>query len=102
MADVTKRVVISEELSEQINAIAKERHLYPADVIRHVLEDYVEAKRNGLSPIVVERLNEMTNAIQGLSYILETRTTTMQNSLDTISNLQVSDNYLLDKDGSQE
>ena len=101
MADVLKRIKISEELSEEINKIAKERHLYPADVIRHILEDYIEADRNKLDPLVVTRLNEMTQSIEGLSYIIESRFTGMQNSLDTIFNLEVSDNYLLDDENEK-
>lgn len=100
MSDVLKRVSISKETSDAINKIAKERDLYPADVIRHILDDYVEARKNNIDPLVLSRMNELTEVIRNTNILIESGFNNMDNRFDTIANLNTGSDYLVD-DGDE-
>lgn len=102
MGEVSKRVVISDELNDQINEIAKERNLYPVDVIKQILEDYIISKKSGIDSVTLLRLNELTEAIKHLSYIIETNSDNTVTILESIANLNVGGSYLDDEDGESE
>ncbi len=101
MAVIRKRVNLSEDVNEKVNQLAEERDIYPSKLINDILEDYFEAERNRLDDFTTRRLNQMQLAIEQLAYVHETQFNTLNNKINTISNLATSDNYLLDGDSHE-
>lgn len=98
---VLKRVNVNKKMNQRISDIAKKRRLTHDDIINEALDHYFsDAEVNSdlkEEDIYTQRLNQLTKAIEGLSFDLGSMNEDIRNRLNILLEYNESPNYLKDE-----
>lgn len=98
---VLKRVNVNKKMNQRISDIAKRRRLTHDDIINEALDHYFsDAEVNSdlkEEDIYTQRLNQLTKAIEGLSFDLGSMNEDIRNRLNILLEYNESPNYLKDE-----